>query len=514
MRVLNKALPFCLLVALAASLGAQSSRSRAQATLTLAPGEFRHIVEVIAHDSMVGRATPSPQLEVAARFIAERFRTAGLLPLGDDSSYLQRYPVVETLLDPDSVHIRLGSLAFWKFGTDFTHIGGIGDASGELTGRTVIVTGAVTRTNAASLDVSGKVVIFVTQLNAQGRAADVRPLLALLSAGPKAIIFPGGRPDSTWRALSKDPNEFKPGAAAAWPIWTANRGVRENVVHFLPILELWAGRFPDFLRRAAIDSASLWAADGAPRVTPVDVQGDFRFGRRIVDVAWPPNVVGVIEGSDPILKHEYVVFTAHLDGLGRERGGRTGPESVLNGADDDASGVAVIAQLAKAFAASPRRSKRSIMFVAVSGEERGLWGSDYFATHPPVPRTSIVADMNLDMVGRSVSDSIYILGRGSSDIGGIADRALRESRAHGLVVLDEAALERRYPGESLGQRSDLVNFTRRGIPAVHFFTGLHEDYHTTGDDAEKLNYEAMTRIAMVAFDVGIAIGNAHLPTRR
>ena len=204
-------------------------------------------------------------------------------------------------------------------------------------------------------------------------------------------------------------------------------------------------------------------------------------------------------------------MSAHLDGLGRSPNGPPGPQTILNGADDNASGVAAIVQMAKALASGPR-PKRSVIFLAVSGEELGLWGSDYFVARPPVPQRAIVANVNLDMVGRAVGDSVYVTGREHRVLKSAVSAALAGG-SRGLVLLDERALDSRYPGERLDERSDHENFRRRGIPSLSFYTGSHPDYHETTDDADKVNFPALSRVSKLALDLTRAIADAALPPR-
>ncbi len=143
---------------------------------------------------------------------------------------------------------------------------------------------------------------------------------------------------------------------------------------------------------------------------PLGIDGVFHFDRQISKVTWAPNVVALLPGSDPLLKNQFIVVTAHLDGLGRNPNAPPGPASIFNGADDNAFGVAALIQIAKAMSEGVR-PKRSVIFVAVSGEELGLWGSDYFAARPPVAHGSIVANLNLDMVGRATNDTLYLTGQ-------------------------------------------------------------------------------------------------------
>jgi hypothetical protein len=471
---------------------------------------LRRIVAAIAHDSMLGRPTPSPQLDQAAQFIAREFADAGLSPLGDDGGFLRRYPVVETILDEANARIEFGQSTTWRFGQDFFWAGGGGgDPSGELRGPAVLVSGSVTRENAASLGLEGKTVLFVPRLDARGSVADFGTVFALGGAGAKGVIVASGRPASLWDRLRQDHDELKPAVAAAWPTWTADtsRPRPPGWFAFRPFLQLWEGRFAAFAQRAGIDTAAL-RVDGPPTVTPLAFDAVMHFDRRVERVSWAPNVIELIKGTDPVLRSQYIVVTAHFDGLGRAKGAPPGPRSVLNGADDNASGVAAIIQAARALTSASVKPRRSVILVAVSGEERGLWGSDAFAMSPPVPSSSIVANVNLDMVGRAAGDSVFITGLGDPVIGGIAARALAASPRR-LTVLREAELERRYPGQGLDEdRSDHANFRRRGIPSVHFFTGMHTDYHSTNDDADKLNYDTLQRISDAVARVVRALADA------
>ena len=504
---------FFVLIAFLADTSALRGQTTPAVRNHLSAEKLRRVVEALAHDSMAGRPTPSPQLESAAAYIASVFKSAGLLPLGDDESFFQRFPVAETVMHPDLARVEIGSLATWRFGADYWHVGGMGGApSGTLRGPAVIVSGRVRRDSIASIDVRGKVVIYRSPLNARGAPTALDAGFVLGGAGALAVLVPGERPDSTWKRLGRDPEEHSPAMSAAWPVWTATAPpLREGTIKFMPILEVWGNRFAQLVQHAGIDTALLAAPHSSPEITPLGVDGVFHFERQIQRIAWAPNVVALLPGSDPALRHEYVVVTAHLDGLGRNPNAPPGPGSVFNGADDNASGVAAIAQIANAMASGPR-PRRSVIFVAVSGEELGLWGSDFFAARPPVPRESIVANVNLDMVGRSAGDTLYLTGQSGVAFGS-AVRSVTAG-ARGLVVLDEAALERRYPGEFFDERSDHVNFRRRGVPALSFYTGAHPDYHATTDDAVNVNYEGLSRIANLAYDILFAIASGERHTRR
>jgi Zn-dependent M28 family amino/carboxypeptidase len=215
-----------------------------------------------------------------------------------------------------------------------------------------------------------------------------------------------------------------------------------------------------------------------------------------------PNVVGRLEGSDPLLKREYVVFSAHMDHVGVGRPNASG-DSIYNGADDDASGTAAVIELAEAFARLNPRPKRSLLFLTVSGEERGLWGSSYFTSHPPVPVAQMVADLNLDMVGRNWKDTIVVIGRQHSDLGATLARV---NAAH--PELRMAAIDDLWPEERFYFRSDHYNFARRGVPILFFFNGVHQDYHQPSDEPAKIDAEKESRIAKLVFYLGLEVANS------
>jgi Zn-dependent M28 family amino/carboxypeptidase len=179
------------------------------------------------------------------------------------------------------------------------------------------------------------------------------------------------------------------------------------------------------------------------------------------------------------------------------------PDSINNGADDDGSGTAGVMELAEAFSQPGARPKRSIIFLTVSGEEKGLWGSDFFTSHPPVPIKQIVADINIDMIGRNWPDTIVAIGKEHSDLGTTLNRVNTAHRELGMTAIDD-----RWPDERFYFRSDHYNFARRGVPILFFFNGVHPDYHEVTDSPDKINSEKEARILRLLFYLGQEIANA------
>ena len=200
------------------------------------------------------------------------------------------------------------------------------------------------------------------------------------------------------------------------------------------------------------------------------------------------NVVGLIRGSDPVLRHQYVVLGAHFDHLGRSTFGALDPErgsEIRNGADDNASGTAAVLELARLLRQRPPR--RSVVFVLFSGEELGLLGSQHFVEHPPVPLDSIQAMLNFDMVGRLRNDRLIVYG--------VASATEMDSIVNGANLTPPLRIS--AVGDGFGP-SDHSSFYAKNLPVLHFFTDLHEDYHRATDDAPQIALEGVARVVALA----------------
>ena len=214
-----------------------------------------------------------------------------------------------------------------------------------------------------------------------------------------------------------------------------------------------------------------------------------------------PNVVGVVEGSDPELRGEYVVFSAHIDHVGVGAPDASG-DSIYNGADDDASGVAVMMEVAEAFASLDPRPRRSALFVMVSGEEGGLWGSNAIVADPNIDLDALVANFNADMVGRNWPDTIVAIGREHSELGTLLESVQRRLPELGMTAIDD-----RWPDEQFFFRSDHYTFARHGIPALFFFNGVHDDYHRPSDEVDRIDADKAARIGRLIFHLGLEVAD-------
>ncbi|MEX2583341.1 MAG: M28 family metallopeptidase [Gemmatimonadota bacterium] len=226
-----------------------------------------------------------------------------------------------------------------------------------------------------------------------------------------------------------------------------------------------------------------------------------RSPNTVVEESFPPNVVALLRGSDPELRDEYVILSAHFDHVGV--GVPVNGDSIYNGADDNASGTSALLEVAEAFSTLAERPRRSIVFLHVSGEEHGLLGSQYYSENPTVPIDRVVANINVDMISRNSPDSIVVIGKDYSTLGSTVDQVGQRHPELGLTVSDDL-----WPEERFFYRSDHFNFARLEIPALFFFSGVHEDYHRPSDTVEKIDAEKASRVARLIFYTAQEVANS------
>jgi Zn-dependent M28 family amino/carboxypeptidase len=297
--------------------------------------------------------------------------------------------------------------------------------------------------------------------------------------------------------------------------------------------------------RSVSGATSGAPTDDAQRQLPMLLLGVARAGSPLLPPGWPSddraralagrrfagrvevtresftaqNVVAVVRGSDPALNRTYVALGAHYDHIGVQA--PVGGDSIANGADDDGSGSIALLEIARTLTRTTQRPLRSTLFVWHAGEEKGLLGSAHFVERPPVPLDSVVAQINADMIGRNggatetapragAENVLFIVGPSAAENG--------QSRVLGQIV-DSVNARQPMPfafnrewdspthPERIYFRSDHYNYARKGIPIVFFTTGLHEDYHKVSDEASKIDYSKLARVATLIHDVVVAVGN-------
>ncbi len=460
----------------------------ADAAATITASDVARRIGIVAHDSMLGRDTPSRGLELTAKYVADQFRRFGLRPGGENGGWLQRYPITRRRLEPASsrVVLKMGGISATA-GLDRTARFVTGDIPHEpVSGPVVLVGGTVTPDAVSEMQLRDKVVLFVHDYSKPIPGNAVQVARAIRLAKPKAIV-----------AIS---NVDSAAFAARVPKVVPERYGMDLRLNSPPSVEVSEAVVAPVLRAARVSLAEV-RKSAAPvgRELP-GLSATVALKETITDSLSAPNTIGIVEGSDPALRDEYLVFSAHMDHIGVTPGPR---DSINNGADDNASGTAGVIELAEAFSRPGARPRRSVIFLTVSGEEKGLWGSRYFSEHPTVPLGQIVADINLDMLGRNWADTIVAIGKEHSDLGATLERV---NAAH--PELRMAAVDDRWPEERFYFRSDHYNFARKGVPVLFFFNGVHEDYHRVTDSPDKINSEKESRILKLLYYLGQEVGNA------
>lgn len=469
---------------------ALASIQDAAESITAADLEWR--VGVIAHDSMMGRDTPSPGLDRTAEWAASEFRRFGLRGGAEDGRFIQRYPLSSETVDVSGSGLAVAGSRL-AFGDDLLPL--FGAEGGESTGDVVLLSGRGDLGWLARRAVRGKHVIVVLAANAPGVDQSLfRMLGAIRNAGAASVMVTNSTDDDRW-AAQRD-RSMRPTVAKGWGDTPGPAGVA-------PMLQIRTASLTRLLAGRDVDLSGLQARwRDRIRIDDLDdVDGTLTIRTRTSRIE-APNVVAILDGSDPALADEFVVYSAHIDGVGTGTPDVYG-DSIFNGADDDASGTAAILEVAEAMASLETAPRRSMLFLLVSGEEKGLWGSEWFAEHPTVPLPSMVANLNSDMVGRNWTDTIVAIGKEHSDLGETLERVNRAHSELGMTAIDDL-----WPDERFYFRSDHYNFARKGVPVLFFFNGTHEDYHGRGDEVERIDAEKAARIARLVYYLGIEVGNA------
>src|SRR5262245_6732412 len=484
----------------------------------------------LASDAMGGRDSLSLEGRIAADYIAGFYYRAGLKPVGDNGTFFQNFPMTAGHIDREHTYLRAvigkeGMTATRDFamGPDYT-LGRQGNVDAAARAPLVfagygIAAPEFTYDDFKGVDVRGKVVMVLThepqehdaRSRFKGRYNTVhafnwwKPEVIRQHGAAAILIVQEKTPDrKTVRKPSGPTNgqirTDRGSHALTSPFWdlpffTIARQVADQLVR--P-----SGKTIDQLQDE-IDQS------GQPHSMPIpDVTVDLRRAIKDRQVIQTRNVVGVIEGSDPTLKDEYVLVTGHYDHVGQ-----TGP-FIYHGADDNASAVAAVIALAEAFKANPAPPKRSLMFLIFEAEEDGLLGAFHYIDHPIVPLDKTVAVLNSDMIGRDEDDREWNTTADQNRnqvnvIGTLYNPDLRrvidtENQQIGLKL--DYKTDGNDP-EGWFSRSDHYPFAIKGVPMVLFNTGEHLDYHTANDTWDRINYPKIEKITRLIYLSAKALSN-------
>ena len=480
----------------------------------------------LSSDELEGRLTGSPGQEAAGRFIAERFERLGLEPLGDvvdgKRSFYQSYGIERTAVGEETL-FTCGPLStssgFALMGAKACDL--------EIAGKLRYVGRGRTRGNSAEVSAGedlSKVLPVVLVRPPRGRlnrqltmeekfgmsfqsfSAIGRTTKNLERLGARAVLFLvvedsiGFADVLNYLALSPGKDLLSPRFGGADPGMGAMMSMlsgNSKAVSLVMTPELSA----KVLGLLDIDLAAMkayLAGEGDAPTSDADPEANLRLVVEYDKEATAKNVVAVLRGKNPELSKQAIVYSAHNDHVGRRVDGE-----VFNGADDNASGSAGLMAIAQAFVGAKEKPERSVVFLSVSGEELGLWGSAYYADNPTWTDGPMIANINTDMIGRSGPES------GPDEV---TVTPSYKHRMFSTVVQEAARLGevmgiKFVSGDKYYQRSDHYNFAKKGIPVVFFCNGEHEDYHQVTDHADKLDGPKMEKLARLAFWTGWELAN-------
>ncbi|MBC7931547.1 MAG: M28 family peptidase [Rubrivivax sp.] len=499
---------------------------------------MKEVLYFISSDEMAGRDTPSPGLDKTAQFIADRLKQLKLKPAGDKDSYFQSIALSKTVVDREGTRAQMGERVF-KIGEDFIPVGRV---SGEADAPLVYVGhGWVIKSKNVNayngLDVRDKIVIVSgdgttppTGVSVAGLTAGdwESPLSYAQKHGAKALVIV---PRNFERALRFGALRL------ARPYFTVPR--LENAVadddedetgdapkQGMPTIIPTRAMLDALFAGEAADAARVVQASQGGGEQPVGfaLSADKRLRVSVklsTTDATTQNIVAVLEGKDSKLKKEYVALGAHYDHVSASTGGcrPVGDDSICNGADDDGSGTTALLTMAEAFTKG-QRPKRSLLFVWHMGEEKGLWGSEYFTRYPTVPLKQIVAQLNIDMIGRSKKagdtnpankmltgpEEIYVVG--STLMSTELQRMSEGVNSAYLGLKFNYHYDQPNDPERMYSRSDHYNYAKHGIPIIFYFDGVHEDYHKPTDTPDKIDYEKMLKVTRTVFILASELADA------
>ncbi len=517
---LNGAVATVSLVALtSSSVLAQRPLANPQA---ITAAHLKSFLTFIASDEMEGRNTPSRGLDTAALFIAEHLENWGLKPMGDNGTYFQKISLTRPRVVTDKCSLTVGGSAL-KYGEDYYCDRVSGTAQGPLVfGGFGWLVKAKNIDAYAGMDVKGKIAVLVpgprtappglgaSDLTGTEGTDYADPVAYAKSKGIAGIIYLStSQTSSSWtrnRAAREGTNggyrfEGKPRegvtTAAGMPVVYLSEKSSASLLSGEKL------KLTDVYK--AIEDEKLLAGFSFPDAKSGEIKTAADEGR-----VYTQNVVAVVEGSDPVLKNEYVVCSAHYDHVGLNSNPNA-VDKVYNGADDDGSGTVSIMGIAEALSRAPKKPKRSVLFVWHCGEEKGLWGSDFYTNYPTVPLKNIIADLNIDMIGRSKKpgdtnpanrvltgpDEIYVIGSKmqSTQLGDISEKVNSEY----LKLSFNYKYDDPKDTERIFYRSDHYNYARKGIPIIFYFDGVHEDYHQLGDEVSKIDFQKMEKVVRTVY---------------
>ena len=512
------------------------SAALAQTAVEITPAERKMADEItanqlkdylyyVASDEMEGRDTPSRGLDLTAKFMATMLSRWGLKPAGDNGTFFQKMALRRDTVDAANAFVEIGGKKF-AYGEDFMRV--FGNDKGDVSAPIVYAGNGwmIKSKNVNSyqnLDVKGKYIAVY------GEGIPSNQYIVPLPSGVSASDLQGERGKDWADAVTYARQNGAVGVIVLpskflqenWDGLRQQFGRTRYYVEKLvapPVAPTTTASMPSIFVASREVTESLFSGETANPLsgtagTSFDLNSSKKINFNIApksETVMTQNVVALWEGSDPILKNEMVAIGAHYDHDG-VRPNAPGADKIWNGADDDGSGTVAVLAIAEALAKAAKRPKRSVLFVWHAGEEKGLWGSEYFNKFPTVDIKNVVAQLNIDMIGRSKKpadanpknkdltgeNAIYVIGSEmmSSTLGAVT----KQTNDAYLKMTYDYRYDDPNDKNRFFFRSDHYNYAVNGIPIVFWFDGVHEDYHQASDSADKIDYAKMEKVTRTIF---------------
>lgn len=488
------------------SVAQKKNKTAVKFAETISAAEMKKHLYIIASKEMEGRDTPSPGLEKAANYIEDHFKKFGLLP-GNNGSYRQNYPLTRDSMTGAAMIINGSAL---KLNDDFQPYST--NYSGSMRFSELVFAGygivdGTKRNDYEGLDVAGKLVMIL-----DGAPADYKPSTS------------GSRSQSGF--FGKMNAAMKNGAVAMLVVYSNYPRKSANLTSNWTMNGYRASQYPFGFTISQEIAARLLGEPWASVKSKIE-SNSLQLGRyqanidldysRASKTTYVSNVIGIVEGSDK--KDEYVMVTAHYDHIGKRN-----DTTIFYGADDDGSGTTGVLEMAEAFAQAKAKGhgpRRTMVFMTVSGEEKGLWGSAFYADNPVFPLEKTSVDLNIDMIGRTATEYlknkdsvnyVYLIGddKLSSELAGIMDTV---NHTYVNMKLDRKFNDPNDPNRFYF-RSDHYNFAEKGVPILFYFNGVHADYHRATDTPDKINYPMMAKRTQLIFYTAWEMANREAMLKR
>ena len=469
---------------------------------TITAADASKILYVLAGAEMEGRETATYGQKKAAAFIENHFKTLGLLP-GNNGSYQMLYPVFRDSLLNSQISVNGTD---FQLNTDFQPILQMSNSATQFFSEVVLVGHGIVDegwNDYANLDVAGKAVLILDGAP-EGYSSKKKgwrapsgmygKIGAAAQKGAAAIIlvttgFPRGGITPLGNMYTK---LFSPKQSAV--VYNVSPAIAEKIVGL---------EWSTMNKKAKVEGKTIAS----------EVMLELN---KKVQMLNSSNVLGYIEGTDK--KDEWLIVTGHYDHLGKKG------DVIYYGADDDGSGSTGVMEIAEAFAKAKAEGKgprRNVMFMTVSGEEKGLWGSEYFSEHPVMPLEKVTADLNIDMIGRVDTERktgdtlnyIYVVGddKLSTELKPLSEMVNNKT---GKLTLDYKFNDPNDT-EQIYFRSDHYNFARKGVPVIFYYDGmLKADYHKPTDTPDKINYQLLEKRARLVFNTAWEMANRETMMKR